>query len=844
MPNPPQQSGIGRRILTWLEAIGPWMWAWNYAQAWRGRADQVKGEMRRQVVESMDRGDVGHALLVLVLGSAYVWFGDLVPAISASVDFAKFAAGASGPLMDEFAEILATGLEYAALSKPSTYMVNLVGTVVTTPIVKLLEDMANDPDQPIENFVRRFHGIATGLPWAADTIDSILRAKFGEHAPSIGKNIQSLYWGLGLGFLGWQTLAPLLESGLQPGLHRKYARIYKPARFTASQMADLYALGKRSQADVAAVLADLGWRDVDIQAWIDLSYRTIPESDLWDLYYDGHLSKSDMDGRLRALGYNPSDLPLVYHANPKPDVKQAPGYLLSTAKGAFKSQLIPESEFRNILNALHYSSQEADLQVQLITADRQVDARQLTVGQIRELYNAAVISRTEAQHHLAVLGYETPDAKSLVDAWDVEAAPKAVRLNRGTILEGFTDGVLSRDEAIGLLRSECGYDATQANLIVRIEQAQAPRPVAVGPQGAAPATLTQLAEWYKIGLINQAQLTARPELTLYAPEDRARIVQAIVVQPEQLPKPLTAAVVLPAYQYGVLDRAEALDRLQATGLSKENADLTLLTFERAHPDVFGGAPAAQPKALSLTQLGQLAAAGLLTEDQFLQRPEMIRYAPPDRQLLGDLIYQEAASAQVELSAEALLQAFLFDVITEQQLSDRLSAKGLSAADAETLIATFKLQHPEIFGAPARVILRQPTVGAVQLAYQRGLIDADGFRSRLGAMGYNDDAIQLFQLNAEFQVPANPKPLTQAQVIRLYRQTDISRGDALRRLVQLGYTINDAELLIRAEHLTVADSEAAAWFEAGLLDLTGASAIWTDEGFTVDEIDAYLSQFGG
>ena len=110
------------------------------------------------------------------------------------------------------------------------------------------------------------------------------------------------------------------------------------------------------------------------------------------------------------------------------------------------------------------------------------------------------------------------------------------------------------------------------------------------------------------------------------------------------------------------------------------------------------------------------------------------------------------------------------------------------------------------------------------------------------MGYTEDAVLIFRLNAEYQAPANPKSLTQAQVLILYTSQDISRGEALRRLIGLGYTIADAELLIKGKHLAVSDTEAAAWFEAGLLDVTGFAAIVTDLGFTVEEIDAYLSQF--
>ena len=834
--------GIGERIRVWLRESSPWAWWAAYVKTVHDRRAAVIPQMKKTTQAYLDQGKIGDALLIQLVGTIYIFMGDIGPSLRDAIDIAQMAASAPAPIVKAFSAILIPALKTAASSEIASEMAELVGAVVTEPVVDLLMKEARNPSADPMTIARKFHGIASGLPWAAETIDSVLRAKWGEHAPQVGKNIMALYWGLGLGFLGWQTLAPLLSTGIQPGLERRFNREFMPTRFTPAQIADLYGLGMRSQSELTEALKDLGWRDEDIQAWVKLSYRTLSEGGLWDLYHKGQISKPDMDKRLRAQGYDPVDLPMVYLINEKEEVKESTASLYSTARAAFKSRLINEPEFRQILTSLKHTPREIDLQVQLIQADWVIEARQLTSGQIKELYNQRVLGTSEASHRLQEQEYTPEDAALLIKTWDAESVPKAARINRGTILEGFTAGVLSEQEAVNLLRSECGYDSTKAQLIITIEKATAPKPPLLGPQGAAPATLTMLSQWATAGLITKAQVLARPELARYVAQDRQRIAdQMFLVEPSQAPQ-LTAGMLLETYVHGVLARPAVLARLVALKYPAADAELMVKTAEANNPQVFAPAVVEPPKELSLSTLADFAASGLITRAEYETRPELSKYAKADRSRLADLAFAEAASNPVELSDMLLVEAFVYEVIGEQGLAERLRSRGLSETDIGLAIETIKLENPQVFGVTPRALLRQPSVGAVQLAYQRGLIDEMGFSERLTSMGYTEDAVLMFRLNAEYQAPATPKQLTQAQVISLYKNEDISRGETQRRMIGLGYTISDAELLIKAQHKTVADTEAAAWFEAGLLDITGFAAIVTDLGFTTEEIDAYLSQF--
>jgi hypothetical protein len=721
--------GLGDRLWNWLISTDLARWLLGVKAGYTKRLNEVGQGWYETVGALFQAGQIGQAFLVTLAAVAYVLLGAAIFAPQRLVPHAK-------EITDDLAAFQASPQVYlrnkidALMKDPGTReFTEFLGSIITEPVVALLEDYAARPDPDPHAFARSFHGIATGLPLAAKASDALANAALGDRAPKIGEVFTTIYWGLGLGFLGWQTLAPLLSSGLQPNLQRYYNKLYRPARFTPGQIQDLYALGKVTGGQFDDFLRELGWRDSDIAWYRELSYRPLSEGDCWKLYHDGVLDKSQMDARLRAFGYNTADFELIYKANPADDEASVKGYTVSTLKSALEKNLIGEDEFRSIMASLKYQQREIDLQVALIRAKQTQDARDLTTGQIKELYNQRVIGRDEAATNLRQLTYTAAVADSLIKAWDQEALPKAVRLNKSTILEAFAQGVYTRGQAVQALQEEAGYDGTRAELMVKVEEAQIKRQAMAGLP--APATLAQLQGFVEYGLITRAELEGRAELQKYDDATRALLVNLMYAQLQVQPptgQP-SQGVLADAYIFGILSRDDYLARLEARGFTPEDAELQAQVVEAANPAAFGGA-----------------------EDQ-----------------------------------------------------------------------------------PVKV----PSAAALQLALQRGLIDEAGFRDRLAAQGYTDEAIVIASFNAQYQAPASPKSLTQSQVISLYKSTDITRADATRRLLGLGYTAPDAELLIRQVRLAPEDTDAGAYFLAGLLSEDGLILALDAEGFSFDEIQAFL-----
>lgn len=723
---------LGDRIEQWFVSLPLVGGIAQWVMDWQERRKAQRQALTEAIEGAIAEGDWGQVVALVVTGSLSQLLGD-VPFLGDT--FIRWQGGAISET-EQFKQdpqgYLESKIE-AAFSDPATRaFTEFVGTIITDPVVTLFETYAADPDPDPHAFARSFHGIASGLPWAAGALDSVLSLILGRRAPQPGKHVMALYWGLGLGFLGWQTLAPLLSSGLQPNLARHYLRLYRPSRFSPSQVSDLFALGERSATEVREYLRDQGWRDEDINLWIKLSYRTLSEGVLWDLYETGELSKSEMDQRLRVLGYDPDDLPLLYRSHEPEEKEESKRFLISTVKSAFRDGRMSEAEFRQILTEQNYDPQVIDLLVVELTLAREEQEKILSEGNIKLLYNQRVIGRDEAIHYLTEVPYPPDIAANLVEAWDRAAMPKAARINRSTILEGFTDGVLSRGEALGLLKTETGLDDQQAELVLKIEEAGRPEPVEQA--GVAAASLTMLSNWVIAGLITRAELEDRAELDRYAEEDKERIVA--------------------------------------------------LMF------------AVEPEAL----------------------------------------------AAIDLPIPLLEEAYVFGVIDRQDLTDRLTARGIADEDVEIQIRTLELAFPDVFGERPLVLMRHPSVASMQLALQRGLISEAEFGDKLTAQGYTQDAVDIFTFNAQYQLPAEPRKPPTGTLVSWLREGIIGRQEFIRRMTEAGYLSTDVDLYLAAESPAIEDTFAADLLVQGYIDQTGFTTLATEMGYTPQEIEEFLTLY--
>ena len=728
MPNgetpPSGVDRLGTKIQNFLEGTPPFSWMLSADDVVRDRGEELAHWFEVDGIPRMQGRhlDWYHRSLLALL---YVPFG--IDAVGIKAPESPGESVFANP-----SQTIGNAMRSAFDNPVVGELSQMFGAVFVDPVLATLEaGITESPDEPLAG-ARAFYSVMTGVGAASGLASAAIEAATAGQVENGGKILENMYWNFGLGFLGWQTLAPLLENGLQPPLRRHYNEKFRPERFSSSQMSDLFALGEVSADEVRSELRAVGWRDQDIEQWIKLSYRALSEGDVWKLYHDGAIDKAQVDQRLRALGFNPDDLDLLHKANETGDTEEFKDVLLSTAKNAYTNDLLSRDDFERILRDQKRTDEEITLQVALLDMQKAESAASFSRSEIRQLYASRTIAKPEAVAYLIKTDLEPEQAELLLSGWEAADAPEPLRINQATIREAFTDGVLSRAAAKERLVT-VGYLTDEAELLIRTWETEvAPAEPVPGPRGAGALSLSVLSQFGAAGLIGESAMAARPEFEIYSTEDRAKLIT--------------------------------------------------------------------------------------------------------------LIFSAPTIGATELSESVLVEAYRFAILSRDDLRERLAERGLSESDVTLALEVIDAQIGEGREGEITGTVKRPSVGSLQLALQRGLIEEGYFKSQLLELGFNADAVQIYLFNAQYQAPARPRDLPRATVMALYRDQDIGRADTQYRLVKLGYTVNDAQLLIKNERLAPVDTEVGEAYLAGLMFAVDARVWFEEFGFTVEVIDNFFAEF--
>lgn len=716
-----------------------------------------------------------------------------------------------------------------------------IGALITDGVINIFEQFAGDDVKDPKEFARAFHGFMIGLTLGGGIADTTLEATTGGQVEGAGRALESMYWSLGLGFLGWQTLAPLLESGLQPGLSRFYQRKYRPMRFTAAELRDLFALNEITQDTLRDEARTLGWRDQDIDKWVRLAFRSLNEADIWQAHRLGEISEAEVVRRLTALGFDPQDIPLLFKINAREDTGNAAQLTISTARAAFREGLLGEAGMRSALAALKRSAPEIDLILALDTRQRDQDRVALTVAQIKQAWEENVLSDQEAKFWLTQTGIDDASRDILVMTWRAETAPKFRKLNIGTITGAYVAGVIDRPAAQGKLES---VNVAPVDARLELDLAEARNPEAFGKPRPRPLKLitpSLMSELVVRGVLTADQAQAYLIGAGFAEADAVLLAELFRRQAAPAPRPLSASLIAAAYAEHVLDREGAFARLRTLGLSPADADVALDTIEAQYPDAFGTLPAPPPRALTPAQLADLVIAQIVTSEVMSARLQASGFSPEDAALLSQLAAREAGGLPRLLSQSTIERAYTAQVVDRTQASGLLADLGLDEEGTRIVLDTVEADNPAIFNPSSVQSARQPSTAALVSALQNGIVTEGEYFARMAEAGYDDPAARIFLAVATRNERVASKTLTKAEIAEAYRKGIFQRGEAHARFLSLGYNDADADLLLRLERSGIEDTEVWRNMLAGLLTPEDAYGQLLGLGFSPQEIDAAIQR---
>ncbi len=697
-------------------------------------------------------------------------------------------------LSEAMAEAIAAAMRNPIVDE----MAETFGALLTEPILSFLDKYFTDQTQDPREAYRALHGIGITFNIAGALADLAIEAATGGQIEAGAIMADNINRAAGLHLLNWSALSPALDAGLKPSIERFYSNRYRPARFGASDLRDLYALGEISRGELEADAKDLGWRDRDIDKWIQLAFRTLAQGDIFKAYNEGFISQDQATRRLRALGYDPADIPLLFQLNPKEEQDTAKNFTVSTARAAYRNNLMSETELRGVLKELKYQDREIELILQLENLNKEQDTKTLALGQIKSAWTENVITDPEARVWLERSGFGLEEIELILETWKAELIPPYRKLNAGTVTGAYVGGIIDRGTTLTKLRS-IGFTPEDAELEVRLVEVRNPA-IFGGELLAATRQLTPgvLSDLFTAGVITEAALRDRLHKLGYLPTDADLLVEAAKLRLAPIERRLPQASVERGYLAGVLDRAGAFGALRALGYSEASANTILDTLEAENPAAFGLPAPERIKQLGPSVLEDLVIAGLITTDTMRERLLELNFTPGDAQLLTDRAAQLAAPPVRVLNQSAIERAYLAGIIDRTGALGRLALLDLTPEDALLIISTLEQEHPEVFNPSAITSTRLPSITTLAAAVQNEIITEDEYFTRAVEIGYSPTDAAVYLALATRAERKSTTALSPSQLINAYGGGFLSWGEALGRLSQKGYSDPDAVLLLRME----------------------------------------------
>lgn len=279
--------------------------------------------------------------------------------------------------------------------------------------------------------------------------------------------------------------------------------------------------------------------------------------------------------------------------------------------------------------------------------------------------------------------------------------------------------------------------------------------------------------------------------------------------------PLSPGAYLQGAVEGHIDLGAAIAKVDTLGMSEADATLVYETL--------GNPP-------GVHEMGVLWKRGFITRDQLVEAIkeshyknkyidpliDSFTYFPPPRTITTLLAHAALTPAQAqdyfqkagltpelaaayvasalhvktathkELSASTVTQLFEDGLISRQQAIQDLAKINYEVAEANLLL--------DLADAKAKQKIRTEAINGIQALYKAFKIDDATARSDLTKVGVDgkqiDDLLQLWQITRA--LPS--KTLTVAQLQHAYKENLITRAQFITRAVQIGYVLDDAEIL--------------------------------------------------
>lgn len=277
------------------------------------------------------------------------------------------------------------------------------------------------------------------------------------------------------------------------GVDIETAKLYWRAHWRLPSPTQLFEFHHRTnftQAQIAEALKADDYAPGYIQHYIDISYNPPGRIDLRRMWETGVITtRAELVERHKHLGYSPTDADvLATFVETLTDQKRANeaerdrAPIVAALVRAYANGTMSAAEAETALVGLGLSSNEAQYKLQEGTLARLRDRSERIQNAVGREYVRGFATREDTYNRLIGYGFDAAEIDSLLDSWDLDRELREMTdeerhqrdLSKSEIIASYNEHILQRDTVLRMLQ-DIGYDATESEALVALEDAQAAR---------------------------------------------------------------------------------------------------------------------------------------------------------------------------------------------------------------------------------------------------------------------------------------------------------------------------------------------------------------------------------
>lgn len=259
--------------------------------------------------------------------------------------------------------------------------------------------------------------------------------------------------------------------------------------------------------------------------------------------------------------------------------------------------------------------------------------------------------------------------------------------------------------------------------------------------------------------------------------------------------PITRVDIRRMYRIGVIDAEEVKQRYMDIGYTDKDAEL-LKDFTVRYETGTGVDKDEEYQKLSKSVLEKMYKKGALDETQFRERLEKLRYGAEEIELIITLAKQEMSEDMyldykkqfVTDTIKDVRNAYNASMISENVSREVLTALGISQTNIEYIIKSEKYQM-ELSDLNSKI-------SDISKAFLSGAIDYDKLVSSLSSLNISGEQLTRITTDLQHSKLYPTKLLTESQYRAAAKQGLITVEKYRDKMYDLGYTLEDADLLVR------------------------------------------------